>query len=107
MRTFYNIADLSLPVMAEHLGAEWNQGVIIRLQGFPHFHWLQTKSGMGAFWVRDKRYELSPGMGILIAPGVPHRYEPLGKRPWQVRFATFQGQLVDDLLKQMVNSEFV
>lgn len=107
MRTFYNIADLSLPVMAEHLGAEWNQGVIIRHQGFPHFHWLQTQSGMGAFWVRDKRYELSPGMGILIAPGVPHRYEPLGKRPWQVRFATFQGQLVDDLLKQMVNSEFV
>ena len=53
MRTFYNIADLSLPVMAEHLGAEWNQGVIIRHQGFPHFHWLQTQSGMGAFWVHQ------------------------------------------------------
>ncbi|MFR6559882.1 MAG: hypothetical protein ACLUQY_07535 [Weissella confusa] len=48
--------------MAEHLGAEWNQ-IIIRHQGFPHFHWLQAQSGWG-FWVRDKRYELSPGMGI-------------------------------------------
>lgn len=107
LRTFFNVADLSLPVMVEHVGAEWQQGVIIRYQGFPHFHWLQSQTGTGAFWVRDKRYELAPGMGILIAPGVPHRYEPIGNEPWQVRFATFQGSLVDDLQKQMVNSEFV
>lgn len=35
--------------MVEHVVAEWQQGVIIRYQGFPHFHWLQSQTGTGAF----------------------------------------------------------
>jgi YesN/AraC family two-component response regulator len=57
--------------------------------------------------VRDERFVLKAGQGILIAPGVPHRYEPIGNQEWLVRFATFQGTLVDDLKQQMLNTEYV
>jgi len=107
METFFNLDNYNLPVTIEHIGVDWTQETIIRHQGFPHFHWLQTERGEGQFWVGEERFILSKDAGILVAPGVPHRYEPISQEPWQVRFITFQGTLVDEFSRQILANKYV
>ncbi|SCB76382.1 AraC family transcriptional regulator [Weissella bombi] len=108
MRAYFNLDAQEFPVTVEHIGAEWHQDQIIRYQGFPHFHWLQTQRGAGNFWVGNQHFVLQPGAGILVSPGVPHRYEPLNKNEdWQVVFVTFQGKFAEDFNQQMMNREYV
>ena len=107
MKTFFNLDNYNLPVTIEHIGVDWPQDVIIRHQGFPHFHWIQTEQGEGNFWVGDEHFVLAKDAGILVAPGVPHRYEPVNKQPWRVRFVTFQGTLVDEFNRQLLANKYV
>ena len=98
MGAFYNIESENLPVMPRDMGKNWHQDSVARQKGFPYYHWLQTESGVGEFFVNDERFELRPGMGILIAPGVPHRYQSVSiDQEWRINFATFHGPIVNQL----------
>lgn len=98
MGAFYNIESGNLPVMPRDMGKNWHQDSVARQKGFPYYHWLQTESGVGEFFVGEQRFELRPGMAILIAPGVPHRYQSVSfDQEWRINFATFHGPIVNQL----------
>lgn len=108
MRAYFNLDANDFPVTVEHVGAEWPQDQIIRYQGFPHFHWLQTEKGVGDFWIGDTHLVLPEKAGVLVSPGVAHRYESANiNEPWEVIFVTFQGKFADDFNQQMMNHDYV
>lgn len=108
MRAYFNLDAQEFPVTVEHIGAEWQQDQIIRYQGFPHFHWLQTQHGSGNFWIGNKHLVLPPNAGVLVSPGIPHRYEPVNQNEgWEVIFVTFQGKFAEDFNQQIMNREYV
>ena len=67
MRAYFNLDANDFPVTVEHIGAEWPQDQIIRYQGFPHFHWLQTEKGVGNFGLAKAPNFAGKGGGTSIA----------------------------------------
>lgn len=92
--------DRTLPVFIETLG--WNewQEEFNRPQGFHCYHWLQTTVGEGFFECAGKTHTLTPNQGILLPPGVPHRYVTL-KHPWSTWYITFNGNLAPFIVSSL------
>lgn len=108
MVAFNNIEQNGLPIMPHDIGKHWHQDPVVRQKGHPYYHWFQTESGVGEFFVRDQRFELTPGMGIIIAPGVPHHYRStMVKKEWRINFATFQGPLVHQFSDYLGDTEYI
>ncbi len=80
-----------LPVYVTSVGGRNDQEPVNRPAGFPSWHWLQVVSGAGRLELGGREYHLRQGMGFLVAPGVPHRYEAT-ETPWATKFVTFEGQ---------------
>ena len=84
---------------------------VTRPEGYPLYHYLQTKEGVGEVTVYSRNQavsdnilsnshtiELQKGQGILIAPNVPHSYHNKNissgnSLPWKTEFATFTGTM--------------
>ena len=95
------------PVLLHHIGNDWNQTAVYRPHGYPHFHWLQTESGEGEFYVRDTRILLPEGAGILIRSDIPHLYQTaIATKNWRVNFVSFQGRLIDNLGEMFMQNDY-
>lgn len=79
-----------LPLYVESIGTVREERRIGRPDGYPCYHWLQTVSGEGVFTADGRRFSLPAGSGALIAPGVPHSYEPASD-VWETAYLTFDG----------------
>ncbi|CAI6054344.1 AraC family transcriptional regulator [Cohnella sp. JJ-181] len=86
-----------LPLYVETIGTVREAGRIARSTGYPYYHWLQTLSGEGAFIVDGRRHSLPAGSGMMIAPGVPHVYEPVTDL-WETAYLTFGGAAAGTML---------
>ena len=75
------------PFQFDSVGNDWEQESVTRPEGYPLYHYLQTKEGVGEVTVYSRNQavsdnilsnshtiELQKGQGILIAPNVPHSY---------------------------------
>ena len=73
------------PFQFDSVGNDWEQESVTRPEGYPLYHYLQTKEGVGEVTVYSRNQavsdnilsnshtiELQKGQGILIAPNVPH-----------------------------------
>lgn len=80
------------PFIFDSIGNHWEQEHVIRPNGYPHYHYLQTEAGEGAVRVQGKTIRLSKEEGILIAPFVKHSYMRTGET-WTTLFATVTGSL--------------
>lgn len=92
MPIYFNLSQHILPLTVDSIGNHWNQESVHRSKGFPHYHWLQTEQGVGEVVIADKKLELNKGMGVLIAPFVPHAYRA-NQPGWHTCFITFSGKL--------------
>lgn len=79
-----------LPLSVETIGIVREDRRIGRADGYPWYHWLQTVSGEGVFTVGGHSFALPAGTGILVAPEVPHAYEPVSEL-WETAYLTFGG----------------
>ena len=86
-----------LPLAVESVGINPDQERIVRPEGYPYYHWLQTLSGSGRITADDRTYALPAGSGILLFPGVPHAYESDGDG-WETAYLTFGGAAADSIL---------
>lgn len=72
------------PFQFDSVGNDWEQESVTRPEGYPLYHYLQTKEGVGEVTVYSRNQavsdnilsnshtiELQKGQGILIAPNVP------------------------------------
>lgn len=55
--------------------------------------------GKGVYYVNGKTYELKPGQGFMITPGVPNTYIADEKEPWKYIYVTFKGADEQSLVK--------
>ncbi|MBD2844188.1 helix-turn-helix domain-containing protein [Paenibacillus sp. IB182496] len=87
-----------LPLYVDSIGNHPEQEAIRRPEGFPGYHWLETSGGEGRIVLGGDILALPPRSGVLILPGVPHRYEAaLGT--WGTMYLTFGGPLAAELLR--------
>ncbi len=105
MPIYFNPDPSGLPLTFESIGNRWPQEPIKRPGGHPRYHWLQTERGAGEVFLCGRRLALAEGMGIIIAPHTPHRYQAAGQ--WTTAFVTFAGALAGDIGKIIGNAPFV
>lgn len=89
-----------LPLFVETVGTTIEASRIVRTEGYPHYHWLQTTSGEGRFTARDRTFPLPFASGVLVPPGVPHAYESAGGQ-WNTAYLTFGGPAVPEILRSL------
>lgn len=99
-RFFMASADASVPFYIESIGYNPYQELIIRDEGYPCFHWLQTEAGEGEIVLQEQTLSLPPYHGVLIAPRTPHRYNAT-KDHWSTYYLTFEGPLAASLIAQL------
>lgn len=97
MPIYFNSDLYALPLTFESIGNRWRQEPIHRPEGYPRYHWLQTERGAGEVFLCGRRLVLTGGMGLMIAPNTPHRYQGSGE--WTTAFITFAGSLSGDIGK--------
>lgn len=100
MPIFFKPSASDLSLSADSIGNHWPQEPVVRPDGFPLYHWIQTERGEGLLTLGGQQIPLKAGDGILIAPHVPHEYrENGGNGLWYTSFLTFDGKLSEDLYK--------
>jgi len=88
------------PLAVETIGLNPEQEPILRKDGYPYYHWLQTTSGEGVAEIAGQTVSLPANTGILLFPGEPHAYESAGDS-WETAYLTFGGSLADRLLASL------
>ena len=78
------------PFLFDSIGNRWNQSFVLRQEGYPLYHYLQTESGRGIVKVRGEEYILNEGEGLLTAPFIPHSYTK-DSPDWIPLFAALPG----------------
>ncbi|RQW05926.1 MAG: AraC family transcriptional regulator [Calditrichaeota bacterium] len=100
--SFSMITDVErqLPFYLVGAGIDFHQELDphMRPDGYPHFQWIQIKSGSGVFEVEGERHNVGTNQGILLFPDVPHSYYA-EESPWIVDWFTFNGANVGEVLK--------
>ncbi|MCD2255385.1 AraC family transcriptional regulator [Agrilactobacillus fermenti] len=99
MRIAFNRPTQDFPLYCDSIGYHWQQGPMIRKNGYYAFHWLQSEVGTGVVEVENQKIVLAPDQGIFLLKGVPHRYMSQNSRQtWQTAFFTFDGTLARSLI---------
>lgn len=89
-----------LPLAVDSIGYNPEQERVVRREGYPTYHWIQTLEGSGALSFEERTYLLTPGSGVLLLPGVPHEYEAENGR-WSTYYITFAGASAEAILKSL------
>ncbi|MEM5594550.1 hypothetical protein AAHH67_27470 [Niallia circulans] len=55
MEVHFNLLDGSNPFSIESIGYQWEQEMIMRADGYPYYHWLQTEKGLGRSLLKMKK----------------------------------------------------
>ncbi len=90
------LQNKTMPIYAESIGYNHEQEKMVRTNGYPIYHWLQTLSGEGRFSFEGSTTYLNENSGILLSPHVPHAYQAQSKN-WQTVYLTFGGKMLEDL----------
>jgi len=92
--------ELRLPLYITSAGGWINQDRIDRPEGYFSFQWIQCLSGQGRLELGGTAADVSEGQGMLLYADVPHRYYAV-QEPWSVKWVTFQGSVVPELLERL------
>jgi AraC-like DNA-binding protein len=91
--------ESKLPLFAETIGFNPAQENILRPNGYPYYHWIQTVSGTGTFIYQNQKIYLPENNGFLILPHLAHAYKnEQNNTPWQTVYVTFDGMMVKEIL---------
>lgn len=85
-----------MPIYAESIGYNHDQEKMVRTDGYPIYHWLQTLSGEGRFSFEGSTIYLEKNSGILLSPHIPHAYQAQSDN-WRTVYLTFGGKMIQDL----------
>lgn len=106
MPIYFRTPPTSEPFSFETIGNHWKQKPVIRPQGHPRYHYIQSEKGRGRLKILDKEYILEENEGVLIAPCISHTYMKEGNE-WFTMFATFTGTMEGELSKLLGNKQTV
>ncbi|WP_125604962.1 AraC family transcriptional regulator [Lapidilactobacillus bayanensis] len=98
MRVVFTRIDQHLPLFIESIGYDWFQEAVVRPNGYPYYHWLQTTSGQGVITINKQNILLPTNTGLLLAPYVAHQYRAVSNEKWFTQYLTFSGQEASHLV---------
>ncbi|MNO27361.1 Arabinose operon regulatory protein [compost metagenome] len=90
-----------LPITLDSMGFNPDQEKVSRPEGYHTYHWLQTSQGEGIIQFENKKLTLAEGSGVLLLPGISHRYEALSAEPWCTYYLTFGGSSARHILDSL------
>lgn len=95
--------ESKLPLFAETIGYNPSQEKIVRPDGYPYFHWIQTVRGTGSISYQNKKITLPENNGALFLPHTAHVYERdiSDKQEWETYYLTFDGLLINEILTNL------
>jgi AraC family transcriptional regulator, arabinose operon regulatory protein len=105
LRMYFPPSMMRFPLYLTSIGRKKFQEKIVRPEGYPVYHWLQSEEGEGCIIIEGQSIHLGMGDAILISPAVAHRYEPKSTT-WTTIWFTFSGYLADSLLGNMFSEGF-
>ncbi|WP_080838171.1 helix-turn-helix domain-containing protein [Cohnella massiliensis] len=97
--------EQTLPLFVETIGIVIERKMV-RTEGYPFFHWLQTTRGEGSFTVNGSTFALPVNSGVLLYAGTPHQYEA-STELWETAYLTFGGPSVAEMLHTLKLQEGV
>ena len=92
MTVIFRSVPVDVPFTFESVGTEWEQPRVIRPEGYPYYHYLQTEKGSGRIETSVGSFVLHEDEGLLLAPHIRHSYEK-ESAVWYTKFASFTGTL--------------
>lgn len=92
--------DLQLPLYIVSTGYWTHQPQVVRKDGYKNFQWIQCFDGQGTLEIDGTSTTISKGQGMLLYPGVPHRYYPVTE-PWTIQWVEFNGNAAESLLRSL------
>lgn len=96
----------SEPYVFDSIGSHWVQERVVRPNGYPVYHYLQTQKGVGRIEIQGKTYLLHEGEGVLTAPFVSHAYFAEAKG-WTTLFVTVTGSMESSILSMLGNRQVI
>jgi AraC-like DNA-binding protein len=94
--------ESKLPLFAETIGFNPAQESIIRSNGYPYYHWIQTVRGTGTFRFQNQTIHLPENSGFLILPHLAHAYKnEQSDDQWQTVYVTFDGLMAKEMLMSL------
>ncbi|MCI9488987.1 MAG: AraC family transcriptional regulator [Dorea sp.] len=106
MPMHFRNSPVNEPFIFDSIGNRWSQDRVLRPNGYPLYHYLQTEKGRGIVELQGKTYTLDEGEGILIAPYLHHTYMKAADE-WMTSFATFTGTIDSSIAKIVGNRQVV
>jgi AraC-like DNA-binding protein len=94
-----------LPFYVTGIGIQKNQEHILRKEGFNFYQLAFCSSGEGTFFIRDKQFSITEGMGFFFYPDIPHEYYAV-KEPWEIYWITFGGNSIHSTLNYLKLNEY-
>lgn len=92
MTVIFRSVPVDVPFTFESVGTEWEQPHVVRPEGYPYYHYLQTEKGCGRIETSVGSFVLHEDEGLLLAPHIRHSYAKEGA-VWHTKFASFTGTL--------------
>ncbi len=106
MPIHYRNFPIREPFTFDSIGCHWSQDRVIRPNGYPLYHYLQTEQGRGIMKAQGSEYILNEGEGILISPFLHHSYAK-DTEEWLTAFATFTGTIDSSIDKIIGNRPLI
>ena len=100
-KEFYNVIDVHAGLGVLFAGHERNLPAHRVQTVRDHYLFHYVLEGRGTFSLGRKSWDLGPGDGFLLAPGVAGRYASDSKNPWGYCWVGFHGRDVARLLPQV------
>ncbi len=106
MALYFRSTLTNEPFVFDTIGNHWIQERVIRPNGYPLYHYLQTEKGSGKIEIQGKTYILNEGEGVLIAPFIRHAYfaETEG---WTTLFVTVAGSIESSIPGMLGNRQVI
>ena len=106
MPIHFNSTPVHEPFVISTIGNRWIQEPILRPDGYPAYHYLQTEAGCGQIKIQGKKYILNEGEGVLIAPFLCHSYRRVSER-WLTSFFTVNGRMESSIADILDNRQVI
>ena len=106
MAIYFKSIPTKEPFIFDSVGNQWEQDRVIRPEGYPGYHYIQTETGIGRIEIQGKEYILEKGEGVLIAPFIPHLYDKIAEK-WTTCFITITGSMESHIGSLFQNKQVI
>ncbi|MGN1183619.1 MAG: helix-turn-helix transcriptional regulator [Oliverpabstia sp.] len=106
MSIYFRSTPVNEPYAFDSIGNHWLQEPVKRAKGYPLYHFLQSETGRGSILIRDKKYILNEGEGVLIARIIQkHQTQPMDAKLLSIDCYTLLLEFADGIYTEELKKD--